>query len=223
LEETRPIYIIGGPFKWSAIRSDIRRFHHINELATTCRQLHLETINMGFSKQHVYSIREKSSIPTNVGPARLVKYDHMLALHHDTMYHFEDYIRFANDRFHRYICFANDRPRIETTILTRSLRIELGTRELLVRGAAIQLLLRGKKVSFTVDTAFASEVNRVVEEMAVKNDTGSVAAGQKFPDNLRIFPQETYNEEALRYSYLRKKKGFEDWVAQIREWYEYGI
>jgi hypothetical protein len=34
---------------------------------------------------------------------------------------------------------------------------------------------------------------------------------------------EEYDEAEIRYSYLRNRKGFEDWVAQVREWYKNGI
>ncbi|KAI4613930.1 hypothetical protein J4E80_006618 [Alternaria sp. BMP 0032] len=38
-----------------------------------------------------------------------------------------------------------------------------------------------------------------------------------------VYPIDEYDEDEVRYSYLGKKKGFENWIAQIREWYRDGI
>ena len=37
------------------------------------------------------------------------------------------------------------------------------------------------------------------------------------PANIRVHPVLELNEDELTYSYLNKKKGFEDWAAHIRE------
>jgi hypothetical protein len=43
------------------------------------------------------------------------------------------------------------------------------------------------------------------------------------PPNFRLFPIDAYDEDELRSSYLANKKGFGQWLAQIKTWYEVGI
>jgi hypothetical protein len=134
-----------------------------------------------------------------------------------------DYYFIDSDMFDEHVKLCEAHPHLEVIVLSNSLRITQGCRGLLVAGAAIQLILRGKRVNFDVDATFASDVDKVARAMTTRHGFGSFEQGFRYPDKLKYFPQDFYNEAELRYSQTEKKRGFEDWLAQIREWYEHGI
>ncbi|RYN62742.1 hypothetical protein AA0118_g4995 [Alternaria tenuissima] len=134
-----------------------------------------------------------------------------------------DYYSIDSDMFDEHVRLCEAHPHLEVIVLSNSLRITQGCRGLLVTGAAIQLILRGKRVSFDVDATFTSDVDKVARAMTTRHGFGSFEQGFRYPDNLKYFPQDFYNEAELRYSQTEKKRGFENWLAQIREWYEHGI
>ena len=99
---------------------------------------------------------------------------------------------------------------------------------MLVIGAALQRVLRLKKLPFQVDAGIASDIRKMTRHMHKKINMGQWSAragGGLVSRNIRVYRMEEYDrtEIEMRDSYLRKKKGFEDWVAQIREWYKNGI
>jgi hypothetical protein len=134
-----------------------------------------------------------------------------------------DYYSIDSDMFDEHVRLCEAHPHLEVIVLSNSLRITQGCRGLLVAGAAIQLILRGKRVSFDVDATFTSDIDNVARAMTTRGGFGSFEQGFRYPDNLKYFPQDSYNEAELRYSQTEKKRGFENWLAQIREWYAYGI
>jgi hypothetical protein len=107
--------------------------------------------------------------------------------------------------------------------LTDFLEVRKNPRNLLIRGAALQLYLRGKRVHFKVDTSFTDEVNKMVDELGTKVRFCSFTEGNRLPNNLKLFPEEYSDEALLKGSGMKETEGFEDRVAQIREWYEHGI
>ena len=134
--------------------------------------------------------------------------------------------RFLSDiPFDHFVFFCQRNPQLEVAIFTQALRKELGCRGLLVVGAALQRVLRRKKLPFQVDAGLASKIKKVARHMHKNTNMTdwTCAGGRLLSKNIKVYPMDEYDEAEVRYSYLRKKKGFEDWVAQIREWYRDGI
>jgi hypothetical protein len=106
--------------------------------------------------------------------------------------------------------------------LTCRLSLKHGTLTLLARGAAYQMYLRWQGLPFQMDHAFSKEVLEITQAM---KDSRFDLGEEKLqaPDNLHVYPILEFDEEQLRYLYLRKKKGFDDWIAQFREWSKHGI
>jgi hypothetical protein len=110
-------------------------------------------------------------------------------------------------------------PQANVSILTNALSLQHGTLALLAQGAAYQIFLRGQELPFEMDCVFSEKVRWIIQSFrdgVLGDEEGQV------PTNFRVYPIFEAHEE-LEYSYLRKKKRFEDWVAQIREWSEHGI
>ena len=123
----------------------------------------------------------------------------------------------------KYIGLCEQDPQLEVDIFTEALRKDLGCRGLLVRGAALQLILRGEELPFRVDAGIARDIRSMVAKLNPDAGWSFHAEPKLLPKNIKIYPMEEYDEDEVRYSYLRNKKGFENWVAQIREWYKNGI
>ncbi|KAG9185976.1 hypothetical protein G6011_02532 [Alternaria panax] len=226
LDQTRPLHVVGrkeDEFIKLPTPVQIRRFHHLNELVRTCRQLRLETKGMGSTWAHVSWSHNVVPVPSKhvrilvqlkTNPGRIPFYRRGNG---PECYSIDDGI------FDDHVRLCETHPHLKVAVLSNSLRNTQGCRGILVIGAAIQLILRGKKVGFEVDAKFTSDVDRVVRAMAGPEGFGTFEQGFRYPKNLSYFPQDIYNENELRSTQPRKKKGFEEWVAQIREWYEHGI
>jgi hypothetical protein len=121
-----------------------------------------------------------------------------------------------------YVYTCEQDPQLELAYLTDFLEVRKNPCNLLIRGAALQLYLRGKRVHFKVDTSFIDEVNKMVDELGTRVGFRSFTEGNRLPNNLKLFPKEYYDEALLRDSDMKEMKGFEDRIAQIREWDEHG-
>lgn len=62
----------------------------------------------------------------------------------------------------------------------------------------------------------------MVDELGTRVGFRSFTEGNRLPNNLKLFPKEYYDEALLRDSDMKEMKGFEDRIAQIREWDEHG-
>ena len=100
-----------------------------------------------------------------------------------------DYYSIDSDMFDEHVRLCEAHPHLEVIVLSNSLRITQGCRGLLVTGAAIQLILRGKRVSFDVDATFTSDVDKVARAMTTRHGFGSFEQGFRYPDNFKYFPQ----------------------------------
>lgn len=250
LEKTRPLHIVGLSEDELPTAAQIRRFHAVKGLMHTCRQIRLETKGsnwtyVSWSCEVICSPIKKWFDPVPVcpnhlqirplcgGPSPKSASEHArilvrLSSNPSRMVVSRrkdepDYYSIDSDMFDEHVRLCEAHPHLEVIVLSNSLRITQGCRGLLVAGAAIQLILRGKRVSFDVDAAFTSDVDKVARAMTTRDGFGSFEQGFRYPDNLKYFPQDSYNEAELRYSQTEKKRGFENWLAQIREWYAHGI
>jgi hypothetical protein len=238
LEKTRPLHIVGLSEDELPTTAQIRRFHAVKGLVHTCRQLRFET--RGSNWTHVsWSCEVICSLileyrfdsvflrldsvfvcpnhlqiqPLCGGPNPQSTSEHARILVRlssnprrmvvDRCKNQPDYYFIDSDMFDEHVRLCEAHPHLEVIVLSNSLRITQGCRGLLVAGAAIQLILRGKRVNFNVDATFISDVDKVARAMTTRHDF--------------------YNEAELRHSQTEKKRGFEKWLAQIREWYEHGI
>jgi hypothetical protein len=99
---------------------------------------------------------------------------------------------------------CRDHSNVEMEYLTGTLTFPQGTRALLARGAAIQLVLRGRVLPLQVDRDLAQKIRANVQEMrnaGVRGNDGTAS----IPTNFRVFPKFELNEDELKYSYLSKK------------------
>ncbi|CAN9209082.1 unnamed protein product [Alternaria alternata] len=250
MEKTRPLHIVGRSEDELPTTAQIRRFHAVKELMHTCRQLLLETreynwTHVSWSCEAICSPLKKWFDPVPVCPnnlqiqplcggpspnsasenARILvrlspKPPRMVV---DRRKDEPDYYSIDSDMFDEHVRLCEAHPHLEVIVLSNSLRTTQGCRGLLVAGAAVQLILRGKRVSFDVDATFTSDVDKVARAMTTRGGFGSFEQGFRYPDNLKYFPQDSYNEAELRASQTEKKMGFENWLAQVREWYAHGI
>jgi len=133
-----------------------------------------------------------------------------------------DFIHFGHN-FRCFVTFCIKHPEVDVAFLTKSLKVGEKPRDFLVFGAALQLYLRGKRVSFKVDDWFTNRVDKEVAMIRDETRCETFEQGSRFPPNLKIFPDEDYDEAIIRHSRMKRMEGFEDRVAQIREWFEHGI
>jgi len=217
LEDSKPLRVISYLRK-VPIQTHARLLHQFNELKHTCRQLRIETAWMGVSPADTSFDAPHKTLTQTFGPGtrQLMYYKHDRQVD-----------RFLSDiPFDHFVFFRQRNPQLEVAIFTQTLRKDLGCRGLLVVGAALQRVLRRKKLPFQVDAGIASEIKKMARHMHKNTNMRewrTYAGGRLLSKNIRVYPMEEYDEAEVRYSYLRKKKGFEDWVAQIREWYKNGI
>ena len=218
LGNSTPLRVTGYSHK-VPLRTYVKLSHQFNELKHTCRQLRLETAWMGVSPADTsfHSFYNTVNQTFGHGTRQLMCYKHDRPTD-----------RFLSAiPFNDFVFFCQRDPQLEVAIFTQALRKELGCRGLLVIGAALQRVLRLKKLPFQVDAGIASDIRKMTRHMHKKINMGQWSAragGGLISRNIRVYPIEEYDEtEMLRDSYLRKKKGFEDWVAQIRVWYKNGI
>jgi len=221
LEDSKPLEVIGNLYCYAPppFKAHATRLHQFNELQHTCRQLRTETGYMGFSRTKTSFYSESLTrwqVPQDPGTRRVMCYENEK---HD--HHLHYLISLGPIRHYTGLC--EEDPQVEVHMFTQVLRKDLGCRGLLVRGAALQLILRGKKLPFRVDAGIASDIESMAVILNPYGRWSFHAEPKLLPKNIRIYPMEEYDEAEVRYSYLRNKKGFEDWVAQIREWYKNGI
>ena len=217
LKDSKPLRVIGNLHK-APYKVHATRLHQFNTLKHTCRQLRTETACMGVSPADAsfhssYNTFSQTLVP---GTRQLECYKHDRPTD-----------RFLSDiPFDDFVFFCQRNPQLEVAIFTQALRKDLGCRGLLVAGAALQRVLRRKKLPFQVDAGIASDIRKMAKHMH-KNTNMRLwrfrSGGRLLSGNIKVYPMEEYDEAEVRYSYLQKKKGFEDWVAQIREWYKNGI
>ncbi|KAF2244795.1 hypothetical protein BU26DRAFT_579477 [Trematosphaeria pertusa] len=192
----------------------IQRMLGSNQLKYVCRQLYHETSAIGLHKKDVsfkvgHVLTAATWLDTNITKLIVEGYK-------GTDIHVAPLVR---------ACRSN--PKLEVFVLSPSLVITAGCSHLIPLGAAMQMVLRNRALPFSTDHETSVKIEKLVKEiledpMHLAYSVPS-AVERPVPSNFKIFPWDAYDEETLRYSYLLKRKGFEDWIAQIREWYSHGI
>lgn len=192
-----------------------RRYSRVpgnNILREVCRQLRCETLELGWTLDPI-AWDANASLPESQEHCMTIVYlESRISMQQAAVY---------PHGLQQGITYCKDNPKLRFILLPVEFRMRRGCRELLAYGAAFQRLLRNTKLPFYVDSSFEFEVSRLVRVLRAKVADGIFT--ELAPDNFRVFPIGNFDEDALRHLYMRNRKGFENWVVQIREWYYHGI
>ncbi len=193
----------------------------INRLQAVCQQLRKETRHMGLTPAKVVA---SHSLPLPLGTIHPREFPRTFSKIVWCDSNPTCYPLFPDRRLRSWcIMFSQRNPQTQVMFLASALSSTLRFHDLVVRGLAFYLLLRGDRDPSVYYGQLLSDILPLIPWSETLCLTPGGQEYRNLPDNFRVFPCDAYDENALRNQARDNEMEFEDWIPRVREWYQVGL